>query len=105
MYHELVGRKFAVFNISSQHPRFPIYRRMLHSSLNPRIIQDYGPLLDKESRILLDNIASTPQKFIQHFRRWVSAGSVLLRQFMRFLLKECWGSNPGSCIRLDCIRG
>lgn len=34
MYHELVGRKLAVFNISSQHPRFPVYRRMLHSSLN-----------------------------------------------------------------------
>lgn len=69
MYHELVGRKLAVFNISSQNPRFPVYRRMLHSSLNPRVIQDYDGLLDEESRTLLKSLKASPDKFAKHLRR------------------------------------
>ena len=72
MYHELIGRKLAVFNISSLHPRFSIYRKLLHTSLNPRVIQAYDDLQDKESRILLSNLKAKPENFAKHFRRCVA---------------------------------
>ncbi|KIP10996.1 hypothetical protein PHLGIDRAFT_21897 [Phlebiopsis gigantea 11061_1 CR5-6] len=58
MYHELVGRKLAVFKISSQHPRFPVYRRMLHSNLSSRVVQDYdGPLDDENAGAVILRVA------------------------------------------------
>lgn len=69
MYHHLVGRKLAVFNISSQHPRFPVYRKMLNSTLNSRAVSEYDGLIDRESRILLENLNKAPEGFAKHFRR------------------------------------
>ena len=77
MYHHLVGRKLAVFNISSQDPRFTVYRKMLNTSMNPRAVRQYDELLVSESRILLENLISVPEKFIKHFRRCVFLDGML----------------------------
>lgn len=69
MYSELMGRKLAVFNISSGHPRFKKYRKLLHSGLNPRAVQDYRPLLERETAVLLRGLHKEPSKFISHIRR------------------------------------
>lgn len=68
MYKELVGRKLAVFNISSQHARFKTYRKILHTGLNSRAVQQYYPLFGEETEILLRKLAEAPQDFISHFR-------------------------------------
>ncbi|KAF8637282.1 hypothetical protein AX17_002921 [Amanita inopinata Kibby_2008] len=77
MYKELIGRKLAVFNISSQHPRFKVYRRLLHSGLNARAIQTYHALIQEETDKLLSNLAEAPQDFIAHLRR--NAGAIILK--------------------------
>lgn len=69
MYKELVGRKLAVFNIVSDHPRFRVYRRLLHSGLNARAIKSYHDLLDDETQKLLGRLARTPDDFIAHLRQ------------------------------------
>ncbi|KIJ60578.1 hypothetical protein HYDPIDRAFT_117119 [Hydnomerulius pinastri MD-312] len=77
MYKELVNRKMAVFNISSQHPRFKVYRRLLHAGLNPRAVRNYYEILDDERRILLRNLRSKPDDFMAHLRR--VAGGIILK--------------------------
>jgi cytochrome P450 len=70
MYKELVNRKMAVFNISSQHPRFKVYRRLLHSGLNSRAVGNYHEILDDERDILIRNLKSKPDDFMAHLRRY-----------------------------------
>ncbi|KAH7883383.1 cytochrome P450 [Phlebopus sp. FC_14] len=77
MFKELVNRKMAVFNISSQHPRFKVYRRLLHAGLNPRAVRNYYEILDDERRILLSNLNSKPDDLTAHLRR--VAGGVILK--------------------------
>jgi len=78
MYKELVNRKMAVFNISSQHPRFKVYRRLLHTSLNPRAVEQYHGILDEERLILLRNLATTPEAFMKHARRYITKLSLTI---------------------------
>ncbi|KIK79440.1 hypothetical protein PAXRUDRAFT_280461 [Paxillus rubicundulus Ve08.2h10] len=77
MYNELANRKMGVFFISSQHPRFKVYRRLLHVGLNPRAVGDYHEILDDERRILLTNLKSKPDDFMAHIRR--AAGGTILK--------------------------
>ncbi|KAF8637288.1 hypothetical protein AX17_002927 [Amanita inopinata Kibby_2008] len=77
MYGELVGRKLAVFNISSQNPRFRIYRKLLHSGLNARAIEGYHGLIQEEAEKLLERLVQTPEDFIAHLRQ--NAGAIILR--------------------------
>ncbi|KIJ10316.1 hypothetical protein PAXINDRAFT_172185 [Paxillus involutus ATCC 200175] len=77
MYKELVNRKMAVFNISSQHPRFKVYRRLLHSGLNSRAVGNYHEILDDERDILIRNLKSKPDDFMAHLRR--AAGGIILK--------------------------
>lgn len=72
MYKELVNRKMAIFNISSQHPRFKVYRRLLHASLNPRAVGRYHGILDEERNILLRGLTTTPEAFMRHIRRYIT---------------------------------
>jgi cytochrome P450 len=72
MYKELINRKMAVFNISSHHPRFKVYRRLLHASLNPRAVEQYHGILDEERQILLRSLATAPENFMRHIRRYVA---------------------------------
>ena len=50
MYKELVGRKLAVFNISSKHPRFRRYRALLQGGLNPRAARGYRAVQEEQAR-------------------------------------------------------
>ncbi|PFH49406.1 hypothetical protein AMATHDRAFT_147746 [Amanita thiersii Skay4041] len=77
MQSELVGRKFTVFNISSQHPRFKIYRKLLHKGLSARAIQDYRSLIQDQSQKLLRSLADAKGYFVPYLRQ--NAGAIILR--------------------------
>jgi cytochrome P450 len=70
MMGALAGRNLSVFAIASQHPRFKMYRKVLHSGLNPRAVQDYKPILLQETRTLLNSLLQAPEDFIAHIRRY-----------------------------------
>ncbi|KAK0231460.1 cytochrome P450 [Armillaria fumosa] len=76
MYNELAGRGMSVFTVSSQHPHHKIYRRLLQSGLNPRAVQAYRGIMERELRILLDGLLTTPESYAKHLRR--NAGAVVL---------------------------
>lgn len=76
-YGELVGRKMNVFQMSSQNPRFKVYRRTLNSGLNPRAVQGYRDLQVQEVHVLLRGLATSPEDFLAHLRR--NAGAVVLK--------------------------
>ncbi|KAI0312278.1 cytochrome P450 [Amylostereum chailletii] len=76
MYKILVERKWGVFNIATAHPRFKIYRKLLHASMNPKVVQGYRALQTREAGVLLRALHSHPDKFISHLRR--NAGAVIL---------------------------
>ena len=50
MYMELINRKLAVLNISSQNLRFKVYRRLIHTGLNPRAVERYNGILSRSCR-------------------------------------------------------
>ncbi|PPQ95874.1 hypothetical protein CVT26_015566 [Gymnopilus dilepis] len=66
---ELAGRKYSVFLTSSTDPRFRFFRRLLHNGLNPRASKDYRPIQLQENRVLLQNLAQSPQNLALHIRR------------------------------------
>ncbi|KAF9256846.1 cytochrome P450 [Marasmius fiardii PR-910] len=77
MYNELVGRKWAIFNISSLHPWFRKYRTLLRSALYTNGMEErYQELQGRYSLVLLDLLNKEPAKFIDHARR--NAGSIIL---------------------------
>ncbi len=69
MYNELAGRGMSVFTVSSQHHHHKIYRRLLQSGLNPRAVQTYRGIMERELRILLDRLLNTPESYAKHLRR------------------------------------
>lgn len=71
MYQELMNRKHSMFHLTSQSPRFKIYRRMLQSSLNPRAVQKYRGIQRDERVILLKGLLNSPEQFVSHLRRYV----------------------------------
>ncbi|EIM80787.1 cytochrome P450 [Stereum hirsutum FP-91666 SS1] len=77
MYGELIGRKWNVFNISFDNPRHKIYRKLLRTGLNPRAIQGYRPLMERESMVFLRGLLEKPEEFASHARR--NAGAVILQ--------------------------
>ncbi|TFY71146.1 hypothetical protein EVG20_g1841, partial [Dentipellis fragilis] len=74
---ELCGRKNTVFGLSSQHPRFRRYRRLMHEGLNPRATRSYACIVEDENRILLRGLRDRPGEFIKDVRR--NAGGVILK--------------------------
>ncbi|KAF8874360.1 cytochrome P450 [Infundibulicybe gibba] len=65
------------YSICRQNPRFKIYRRLLHSGLNPRAARTYWPIQLQENHILLNGLLDNPAGFVQHIRR--NAGAVILK--------------------------
>ncbi|GJJ15152.1 hypothetical protein Clacol_009427 [Clathrus columnatus] len=53
-----------------------IYRKLLHSGLNARAVNNYYNVMDQEACTLTENLIATPDDFINHFRRY--AGAVVL---------------------------
>ncbi|KAL0061491.1 hypothetical protein AAF712_011714 [Marasmius tenuissimus] len=70
MYKELVGRKWAVFNISSLHPWFRQYRSLFRRALYANDMVDrYQEVQERYSITMLDLLKNEPEKFISHARR------------------------------------
>ncbi|KAL0070250.1 hypothetical protein AAF712_002742 [Marasmius tenuissimus] len=74
---KVLKRNYSVFRMSYLSPRFRLYRRMMHSGLSPRAVQDYRPIQTRETNILLKGLAETPKEFVPHLRR--NAGSLILK--------------------------
>jgi hypothetical protein len=66
----LAGREMAVFTVSSRHPRFKKYRRLLHSALNPRAVGEYRAIQMQETKTLLKGLIQTPENFVKHIKRY-----------------------------------
>lgn len=47
-----------------------MYRKMMHRSFNPTAAQMYWDIQEHEARILVDNIAKSPEDLLQHLRRY-----------------------------------
>ncbi|KAG7099150.1 hypothetical protein E1B28_001021 [Marasmius oreades] len=75
--NKIQERSLSVFSMSLHHPRFRVYRKMMHSGLGPRAVQSYHPLQIQETNILLKALADTPKEFIPHLRR--NAGALILK--------------------------
>ncbi|KAF8897940.1 cytochrome P450 [Infundibulicybe gibba] len=73
MLGELGGRKHSVFQMSYGDPRFKVYRRLLHSGLNPRVTHTYRPIQYQETRVFLRGLFDSPADFVQHIRRNAAA--------------------------------
>lgn len=69
MLFNLCGREMTVFNISSLHPRHRKYRRIMHVGLGSSAIEEYWPLMQKETREMVQGFWSTPQLYEEHIRR------------------------------------
>ncbi|KAI0026465.1 cytochrome P450 [Vararia minispora EC-137] len=76
IYKELIGRKLAVFNISASHPRFKVYRKLLHTALDTQAVRKLCLLQERETKRLLRSLHGRPDAFITHFRR--NAGTVII---------------------------
>lgn len=63
------GKRADVFAMSTQNPRFKIYRRVLHTGLNPRAVRDYNPIQMQETHTLLKSLLQSPEHFFAHVRR------------------------------------
>jgi cytochrome P450 len=69
---ELMNCKLSFLMISSEHPRFKVYRRIVHTSMNPRAVERYNVIFDEERHILLRDLATEPEAFLKHIRRYVT---------------------------------
>lgn len=78
MTDRLMGRHLAIFNMSPHHPFFKTYRRLLQGSMNPRAVAQYQEIQEEQTRVLVRNLAISPENFINHFRRWVHFDVALL---------------------------
>jgi cytochrome P450 len=67
----LAQRKDIVFSISSQHPRFKMYRRLMNGGLSPKVALDYRSIQLEELHRFMRAIERTPEKFKQEVKRCV----------------------------------
>ncbi|KAJ7215314.1 cytochrome P450 [Mycena haematopus] len=72
----LMRREKSIFSIS-YNERFKMYRKLMHRSFNPSAAKMYWDIQEREARILIDNIVSSPEKLVGHLRR--NAASVIMR--------------------------
>ncbi|KAI0060431.1 cytochrome P450 [Artomyces pyxidatus] len=64
MLNELMGCKYSVFNVASEHPRFRAYRKMLQKELNSKAVASYKDMMQTEVHLLLRKLQSRPEKFM-----------------------------------------
>jgi len=77
MLGQVSGLRLPVFRIPFLDPRFKIYRRMLHTGLNPRASKSYRPIQTQETQVFLQGLACSPKEFDLHIRR--NAVAVMLK--------------------------
>jgi cytochrome P450 len=70
--YEVSNRQLGVFNITTEHERFRLYRKLLHSELGPRSISNYSELLRRQTLLMLKRISTEPEGFYGFIRMFVS---------------------------------
>lgn len=75
--HKVAMLNHNMFRMRVNHPRFRAYRKMMHSGIGPRAVQEYRPLQLQERNVLLQSLVNSPEDFISHLRR--NAGSFILK--------------------------
>ncbi|KAJ6617622.1 cytochrome P450 [Mycena sp. CBHHK59/15] len=73
MFQAICGRAHAVFNVSSEHPRHRVYRRLLQSGLSANVVKSYWPILEEETEVLIRGLTETPEQYEKHIRRNATA--------------------------------
>jgi cytochrome P450 len=68
---QLAGRELSVFWISSVHPRFKRYRKILQSGLASQAVLDYHSVLKRQSISLMQALHREPEAFMQIIQRCV----------------------------------
>jgi len=61
-------RNKVVFFISSQHPWFKKYRRLMQVGLNPRAVKEYEGIQTQELHRLMKHLATNPSDFYAAIR-------------------------------------
>lgn len=69
MMFKLCGREMTVFNISSLHPRHRKYRRLMHNGLSSDAIESYWPLMQNETREMVEGFLLTPHLYEEYIRK------------------------------------
>ncbi|KAF7342026.1 Cytochrome P450 [Mycena venus] len=72
---QLAGRGLTVFQLSSEHPWFPRYRKMLLSALNRRLTQVYCPphWQEHQLKVLLRGLSESPDGFVGLIKTYVAS--------------------------------
>lgn len=65
----LMKREKSIFYIS-YNERFKQYRKLMHGSFNQGASQSYWDVQEHEARVLIDNLAKTPDRLPQLLRRY-----------------------------------
>ncbi|KAI0058112.1 cytochrome P450 [Artomyces pyxidatus] len=86
MKYEIASRALSVFTITSSHPRFRRYRRILHTGLSQAATQSYNALLEDEVRTLARGLRDSPSDLVKHVRR--NAGAVIMKLTYGWTVKE-----------------
>lgn len=69
MAGHLAGRSNNVFSISTQNPRFKMYRRLMHGGLSPKVAKDYRPLQEQELHTFMKELQRSPENFRKGIKR------------------------------------
>ncbi|EJD49567.1 cytochrome P450 [Auricularia subglabra TFB-10046 SS5] len=86
MYDVLMGRGTSVFNIPATDERHRVYRRLLHGSLNPRVVPVYRPIQQDEAIAFLQRLLDAPENFAHHIKR--NAAAVIMRISYGYTIQE-----------------
>lgn len=74
MYKVLAGRENSMIMMSSANPRFKIYRKLLHTAINPKTIQtEYHFLMERESEKFMNALYRRPDEYVSHLRHITAA--------------------------------
>lgn len=77
MAGHLAGRSNNVFSISTQNPRFKMYRRLMHGGLSPKVAKDYRPLQEQELHTFMKELQRSPENFRKGIKR--NACAIILK--------------------------
>jgi hypothetical protein len=65
---DIADRMLSVFNISTAHPRFRQYRKLMHGELGPRAANNFPELLRRQTILMLQRMAREPTDFMYWIR-------------------------------------
>ena len=98
---ELGGRNKSVFLTSFADPRFKIFRRLLQTGLNSRASKSYRPIQVEETRVLLQNLSTSPEDFMVHIRRYYLRRCMCSSHHSDICVKKRCSHYSQGCVRLS----